>query len=321
MVSIIIPNYNKGVLMRRCFDGLIAQTSENWEAIVVDDCSTDDSWAVIQSYVEKDSRIRAYRNATNRGGCYSRNFGAKMSKGEYLIFLDSDDWLSGDCIEVREREFNAEVNRDVEMLVFPMGNFRDGRVISERYPRARKDAVLRFLSHSMPWTIMMPIWRRSAFERVGGFDEAFPRLQDVELHARALLRGVTYRIANRDSVDCYYFVDSDRMTMTWEGLTRKGIKAMSLFVAKLQSEIDNAGIDIRKRSKALRVSVLAAVRRVGDRMQAKLIGAKTGDELLQDILNLKFADRIVRFYVWAYSHKINKVKGFNRLFNRISQFI
>lgn len=88
--SIIIPLYNRAHLIERAVNSVIDQTFTDWELIIVDDCSTDGSWKLINTF--QDKRINVLRNDTNSERCISRNNGIKASTGQYICFLDSDDY-------------------------------------------------------------------------------------------------------------------------------------------------------------------------------------------------------------------------------------
>lgn len=92
LVSIIIPVYNREQTLERCLSSVIRQTYRNIEIIVVDDGSTDHTHVILEKYEKKDSRIRVYRKE-NSGVSESRNLGIHMAEGDYLQFVDSDDWL------------------------------------------------------------------------------------------------------------------------------------------------------------------------------------------------------------------------------------
>lgn len=97
LVSIIIPVYNVGELLKTCLDSVIGQTYENLEIIVINDGSTDNSLTYISHLLETDERIRVFHQH-NQGAAASRNFGIEQSTGEYLFFLDADDTISHDAI-------------------------------------------------------------------------------------------------------------------------------------------------------------------------------------------------------------------------------
>lgn len=94
LVSIITPNYNCGRFIAQTIESVLAQTYSNWEMLIVDDCSTDNSVQVALSYAEKDQRIKVIRNEKNSGAAISRNKAIELAQGEFVAFLDSDDlWL------------------------------------------------------------------------------------------------------------------------------------------------------------------------------------------------------------------------------------
>lgn len=98
-VSVLIAVYNTEKYLPECLDSLLNQTLMEWEAVCVDDASTDGSWNILQEYSEKDERIRVIRLSENHGQAYARNQALAKAKGDYVAFLDSDDRLSRDALE------------------------------------------------------------------------------------------------------------------------------------------------------------------------------------------------------------------------------
>lgn len=99
-VSIVVPVYNVAAYLRRCLDSLVAQTYPNVEILMVDDCSTDDSAAIAREYAEKyPGRCIFVPREKNGGVSAARNTGIDAATGEWLTFVDSDDWISTDCVE------------------------------------------------------------------------------------------------------------------------------------------------------------------------------------------------------------------------------
>lgn len=93
-VSIIMPNYNCEKFIEETINSVLAQTYDNWELLIVDDCSTDNSIEIIKRYCEKDERIRLFVQETNQGGAAARNRALREATGKWIAFLDSDDlWL------------------------------------------------------------------------------------------------------------------------------------------------------------------------------------------------------------------------------------
>ena len=93
LVSIITPSYNTGKYIGETIESVLSQTYKNWELLIVDDCSTDNTDVIVKKYLS-DSRIKYIKNATNSGAAISRNLGIQIAKGRWIAFLDSDDlWL------------------------------------------------------------------------------------------------------------------------------------------------------------------------------------------------------------------------------------
>lgn len=103
LVSIIIPTYNRAHLIDETLDSVLAQTYSNWECLIVDDGSTDHTQEVVEEYLNKDARFQYYHRPTDRkkGANACRNYGLEWSKGEFIQFLDSDDLISSNKIEVQ----------------------------------------------------------------------------------------------------------------------------------------------------------------------------------------------------------------------------
>ena len=97
-VSVIVPVYNAEQYLAECVDSILAQTLRDIEVILVDDGSTDSSPALCDAYAEKDSRIKVIHKANGRAAS-ARNAGLKIAQGEYVAFVDSDDWISPDMYE------------------------------------------------------------------------------------------------------------------------------------------------------------------------------------------------------------------------------
>lgn len=91
LVSIIIPSYNCGKYIGQTIESIMSQTYKNWELLIADDCSTDNSCTIINSYAANDSRIKLIKLDTNSGAGVARNICIKEAKGRFIAFCDSDD--------------------------------------------------------------------------------------------------------------------------------------------------------------------------------------------------------------------------------------
>jgi len=94
VVSIVMPMYNCAGFVAQSIESVLAQTYPYWELLVVDDVSTDSSYAIVEEYAKKDARIRLLQNPVNTGAAESRNYALREATGRWIAFLDSDDlWL------------------------------------------------------------------------------------------------------------------------------------------------------------------------------------------------------------------------------------
>ena len=107
LVSIITPSYNSSKFIEECINSVTSQTYKDWEMIIVDDCSTDDSIKVISKYAKKNNRIKIILLEENVGAAKARNIAIKESKGKYIAFLDSDDLWKKNKLE-KQLKFMSE---------------------------------------------------------------------------------------------------------------------------------------------------------------------------------------------------------------------
>jgi len=129
LVSIVTPAYNAHRFIGECIESVIAQSYQNWELIIIDDGSTDETVDIIQQYVNRDYRIILFSNEINIGASKSRNIAIKEAKGDYIAFLDSDDiWLPKKLeiqMELMDRESIAMCYSNYEIID------EDGYVINQ----------------------------------------------------------------------------------------------------------------------------------------------------------------------------------------------
>lgn len=109
LVSIITPSYNSSRFIKDTIESVINQTYQNWELLITDDCSIDNTVAIIEDYVKKDSRIKIFIQDKNRGPGAARNNSISRAKGRYIAFLDSDDIWEKNKLE-RQIDFITEKN-------------------------------------------------------------------------------------------------------------------------------------------------------------------------------------------------------------------
>ena len=203
IVTVIIPHFNRSRLLAEALRSVRRQSSGDWEIVVADDGSDDAEWRVVRGFADGD-RIRVIRReGSPKGPSRCRNLALKEARGEFVVFLDSDDLLAPWCLESRLAAFRGEPEAD--FLVFPVLLFTevpgDSDLLWNRLEGS--DDLERFLRSDPPWCVSAPIWRREALERLGGFNERMLYDDDGELHARAILDGARYRKMADMLPDCF----------------------------------------------------------------------------------------------------------------------
>ena len=189
-VSVIIPTYNRAHLMGRSIQSVLNQTYQDFELIIVDDGSTDNTDDIIKEFQKKDGRIKYIRHEKNKGGSAARNTGIKAARGEYVAFQDSDDeWLL-EKLEKQMRIFK-DVSAEVGIVYTDMWRICGGEktywhspVIKPKDGIVYNQALDRFMELGTGIGIQSAIIRRKCFNIVGMFDEAFHRFIDLELFIR-----------------------------------------------------------------------------------------------------------------------------------------
>jgi len=132
LISIIIPNYNRANIIGETLDSIVEQTHKNWECIVVDDGSTDNSLQILEGYQQKDHRFTYFKRPEHKakGANACRNFGLENSKGNYIVFFDSDDLMTSDHLE---KKLTAVLSNKVDYVIAKTKFLNDVDDYLERY--------------------------------------------------------------------------------------------------------------------------------------------------------------------------------------------
>lgn len=194
-VSIIIPVFNAVEYLPKCLDSILAQPYGNWECICVDDGSTDGSGELLDRYAERDARI-VVRHESNGGAAFARNVALDIAGGEYVCFVDADDWI-GDDIIGNAYAYAGSHGSDIVIwdcaMVEPTGlkqvRYSVYTEDCENLPAETLQEILRHLvrqtsDHLFPAAYpCSKLYRRSLFED-GKFDERLPLSEDRALNFR-----------------------------------------------------------------------------------------------------------------------------------------
>lgn len=195
-VSVIIPVYNTEKYLPKCLDSVCNQTLKDIEIICVNDCSTDNSPEILQEYAKKDNRIKIVNRERNGGISAARNLGLDAATGEYIYFIDSDDWIDLDYIEkmffaIENSKANVVLNNNVQVCFTENINLAEKRkkrymdyffqggikIFDNQFIEAQK------IIFQIPWNIWLCLWRKSFLDEVSvNFPEGYI-YEDMYFHA------------------------------------------------------------------------------------------------------------------------------------------
>lgn len=188
-ISIIIPCYNQGEYLKQCVESCLAQTWENIEIILVDDGSTDRTSEEMERLSRTDTRIREFRLEANHGGCFARNYGLSKAIGDFIYFLDADDFLHDpDVLNTLIKLFPAGVD-----FIFADKVDLNQKTLSKKYGDQSLpnygDPILNILD-KCPRTGTF-LFRKIFFDRMA-WDESLSLCQEFDLLIRGVIGGMRY---------------------------------------------------------------------------------------------------------------------------------
>lgn len=165
-ISIVIPIFNMEKLLPRCLDSILGQTLRDIEVVAVDDCSTDGSVGVLESYRAADSRVKIVRHPVNHGTMWTRESGIEAATGNYFLFMDPDDALRKDaCSQLVE----AAIREDADLVIFDYETvYADGsfQVFSQSLPygSSAHGFTKAMLLGDVEYTLTRKLFRRDLIE-------------------------------------------------------------------------------------------------------------------------------------------------------------
>lgn len=222
VVSVIIPAYQASSTLVRAFDSMRNQTFTDWEVIIVDDGSTDNTRAVAEMLASKDGRVRVLHQA-NKGASAARNTGLRAARGAWIGFLDSDDWFDTAFLETLLALRTDHPDAGVLYCDFALvdGN---GKVQEEQRVPDMSDPF-RELGRSCSLSVHCALTRADIMARAGEFDEALVINEDWDLWQRIARTGTPFR-GVRKILAFYYTRPSSLSRRQVDALARDGIKVI-----------------------------------------------------------------------------------------------
>lgn len=215
-VSVLMPAYNAEKYISDSIDSILIQTFSDFEFVIIDDCSTDKTWDIIQEYSQKDKRIVAIKNEKNLGIAGNRNKLKKLSKGEYIMWQDADD------ISMEDRMQRQVDVLDKDSSIGIVGGYlqffdETGDLNIRKYDS--KDSVLRQnIFRYSPVAQPASMIRKKVLDQVGDYDLNYPPAEDLDMSFRI---GKNYKFSNVQKIVLKY-----RETHT--GATFTSLKKMEL---------------------------------------------------------------------------------------------
>ncbi len=182
IVTAIITTYNRANFIGRAIESVLAQTYGDFELIIVDDGSSDNTGEIVKGF--RDQCIKYIRHDKNLGGQAARNTGIREAKGRYISFLDDDDqWLSTKIEKQVQRMEQCSLNVGLIYVGAEIID-KDGNVIEYQYPKIRGDVQYNLLLGSFFGSVTKALIKKECFDKVGLFDESLKSCQDWDMWKR-----------------------------------------------------------------------------------------------------------------------------------------
>ncbi len=174
LVSVLIPNYNCSLYIGRAIDSILNQTVSNWELLICDDGSVDNSVTIIRQWQEKDGRIRLLINERNEGHIYSYNRLFREAAGDYIMIQDADDWSEATRIE---RQLNVLQRTNAQICV--CNSIFHSEQESESYQPSVESGFINIATRET-WSPATIFFNRVVLEKVDGFSYYFNRTTSMD---------------------------------------------------------------------------------------------------------------------------------------------
>jgi len=212
IVSIVMPTHNHANFIAEAIESVRMQTFDQWELLIVDDGSTDDTRAVVEPFLKEDARIRYIRQEENKGIAFTRNNGVAQSQGRHIAMLDSDDaWASSDKLALQVAALDADPKLGIIgtwLEIIDEKGVPTGAMLS--YPQ--DDAGIRAKEiYRNAFAQSSVVFRKDAFTKAGGYDGRFVVTDDHDLWLKI---GRSYRFATLPRYDLKYRRHSGNITRT-----------------------------------------------------------------------------------------------------------
>lgn len=195
IVSIIMPTFNRGHLIVESLQSISAQSFKDWECIIIDDESTDDTEAVVEAHAKKDKRFK-YQNREpeyKKGPSGCRNQGIETASGEYVIFFDSDDIVHPETLKICVELINTTGSQFCRYNKKPfIGEFQSEYCINDTIPATRRvntESLPDIITQKLPFACCCVMWQKDVFKN-NLFNENLSYAEEWELYSRIISNGI-----------------------------------------------------------------------------------------------------------------------------------
>lgn len=251
-ISIIVPVYNTGKYLPRCLESIMKQTYQNIEIVLVDDGSTDDSFSICEEYAARDSRIVVVRQE-NMGNNAARKTGLNVSTGDYITFVDSDDWIGRDLVAQLCQHI---IGNDADMVIGDVLMFRVEGTLEERrnlidagvYEHSRDAVKNLFFESGKPGNedckygilpfIFAKMYRKSMLvQSMGRIDDRIQYDEDRALVWTCLMQDI--RVVFTDVMEYYYCQRQEGLVRSVDELYLAKINYFYCYMRRLFEQEDH----------------------------------------------------------------------------------
>lgn len=201
LISVIIPTYNRSHLIIETLDSVAAQTHTNWECIIVDDGSTDNTAEVLEQYCKNDSRFQYYQRPLNKnkGANPCRNYGFELSKGNYVKWFDSDDIMHPDFLEKQllvlvsdfKLDFCAGFSKTFDGRIENIVGFNNPVIYEDN-----QNSLFNYITGKLIFLTPSPLWRKDFLKGKNLFDETLFNAHETDFNFSRLIEGARFKYLN-----------------------------------------------------------------------------------------------------------------------------
>jgi glycosyltransferase involved in cell wall biosynthesis len=222
LVSVVVPCYNQGRFLADALDSVLTQSYAQWECLVVNDGSTDDTEQVAKDFCARDSRFK-YVEKVNGGLSSARNAGLNAATGEFVQLLDSDDKIGTEKFATQVTFLRRHIHVDIVYSgarYFRHGDpsnlfmVRHNKYISGFEITMHDKDVLKAVLIRNPFVVSAPLFRKSVFDKIGLYDESLRSLEDWDFQIRCAKQGLCFHYLGYDPASATQIRVHDNSMMT-----------------------------------------------------------------------------------------------------------